>query len=79
MKSIQRLTKEQRYIDVEFEPFDYARCAESFGCYGESVTEPDELQPALRRAVDSNKPAVIDVKIRCETAAMTELLISVSL
>ena len=79
MKSIQKLTKEQRYIDVEFGPFDFARCAESFGCYGESVTEPDELQPALERAMDSNKPAVIDVKLKYETAAMTELLISVSL
>jgi acetolactate synthase-1/2/3 large subunit len=79
MKSIQKLTKEQRYIDVEFGPFDFARCAEAFGCHGESVSEPDELQPALKRAMDSNKPAVIDVKIRYETAAMTELLISVSL
>jgi thiamine pyrophosphate-dependent acetolactate synthase large subunit-like protein len=79
MKSIQRLTKEQRYIDVELQAFDYARCAESFGCYGESVTEPDELQPALERAMDSGKPGVLDVKIKCETAAMTELLISVSL
>lgn len=79
MKSIQKLTKEQRYIDVEFGPFDFARCAEAFGCYGESITEPDELQPALKRAMDSNKPAVIDVKIKYETAAMTELLISVSL
>ena len=79
MKSIQKLTKEERYIDVEFEPFDFARCAESFGCHGEAVTEPDQLQPALKRAMDSNKPAVIDVKIKYETAAMTELLISVSL
>lgn len=79
MKSIQKLTKEQRYIDVEFGPFDFARCAEAFGCYGESVTEPDELQPALKRAMDSHKPAVIDVKIKYETAAMTKLLISVSL
>ena len=79
MKSIQKLSKEQRYIDVEFGPFDFARCAEAFGCYGESVSEPDQLQPALKRAMASNKPAVIDVKIKYETAAMTELLISSSL
>lgn len=79
MKSIQKLSKEQRFIDVEFEPFDFARCAEAFGCYGESVTYPDELQSALKRAMDSNKPAVIDVKIKYETAAITELLISTSL
>ena len=45
----------------------------------QSITDPDELQPALKRAMDSKKPAVIDVKIREETAPMTELLISVSL
>ena len=37
--------------------------AEGFGCYGEVVTEPSEIKPALERAKNSGKTAVLDVKI----------------
>ncbi len=40
----------------------YDKYAESLGAYGELVTEPDEIQPALRRAFDSGLPAVLDVR-----------------
>jgi len=33
------------------------------GCYGERVEDPEELRPALERAVASKKPAVLDVII----------------
>jgi acetolactate synthase-1/2/3 large subunit len=39
----------------------YDKLAESMGGYGERVTEPDEIQPAIRRALASGKPAVVDV------------------
>ena len=39
----------------------YDKLAESMGGHGERVTEPDQIQPAIRRALDSGKPAVIDV------------------
>ena len=39
----------------------YDKLAESMGGYGERVTEPDQIQPAIRRALDSGKPAVVDV------------------
>ena len=32
-------------------------------CYGEKVVEPSQIRPALQRAVDSGKPAVLDVRI----------------
>ncbi|MFZ5692896.1 MAG: thiamine pyrophosphate-binding protein [Pseudomonadota bacterium] len=43
---------------------DYAAIARGFGCFGETVTRPDELAPALARAMQSGLPAVLD----CHTA-----------
>lgn len=54
----------KRFIDVDFPEFDYGKCAEAFGCYGESVSDPNEIKNALERAKNSNKPAVIDVKTK---------------
>ncbi|MDR3471392.1 MAG: thiamine pyrophosphate-binding protein [Devosia sp.] len=42
---------------------DYAAVARAFGCFGERVTDPDEIEPALRRAIASNLPAVLDVQV----------------
>jgi acetolactate synthase-1/2/3 large subunit len=41
----------------------YDKYAEAFQCYGELVTDPNEIRPALNRAFESNLPAVIDVRI----------------
>jgi len=41
----------------------YDKYAEGFQCYGELVTDPNEIRPALKRAFDSNLSGVIDVKI----------------
>lgn len=43
---------------------DYAAIARGFGCFGETVIQPDGISPALARAVQSGLPAVID----CHTA-----------
>ncbi len=39
----------------------YDKLAESMGGHGERVTEPDQIKPAILRALDSGKPAVVDV------------------
>ena len=41
----------------------YDKYAESLGAYGELVTDPGEIRPALERAFDSGLPAVLDVRI----------------
>jgi acetolactate synthase-1/2/3 large subunit len=64
IKTGQQYAFGKRYIDVDFPEFDYGKCAESFGCYGESVSDPNEIKNALERAKKSNKPAVIDIKIK---------------
>ncbi len=43
-------------------PIDFAKEAEAAGCYGENVTNPGEIEPALRRGLKSIRdgvPAVI--------------------
>jgi acetolactate synthase-1/2/3 large subunit len=45
-------------------PIDYAKEAEAAGCYGENVTDPAAVEPALRRGLKSIRegvPAVISV------------------
>lgn len=74
LKSGQKLFVGKRYIDVELPPFDYAKCAEGFGCYGEVVTDPNEIKPAFERAKNSGKPAVIDIKIAWSIPDSTKLL-----
>jgi acetolactate synthase-1/2/3 large subunit len=39
----------------------YDKMAEAFGAYGEYVDKPEDIGPALQRAVASGKPAVINV------------------
>jgi acetolactate synthase-1/2/3 large subunit len=35
--------------------------AEVFGAYGELVERPQDIRPAMKRAVASGKPAVVNV------------------
>jgi acetolactate synthase-1/2/3 large subunit len=74
IKSGQKLFMGKRYIDVDLPEFDYARCAQGFGCYGEIVTDPNEIKPAFERAKNSGKPAVLDVKVQFDTPDTTKLL-----
>lgn len=42
---------------------DYERVAEGFGAWGERVTELDEVGPAVRRALQSGRPACINLAV----------------
>lgn len=45
---------------------DYAAIARGFGCHAEVVERPEEVAPALRRALVSGLPAVLDCRVRFE-------------
>jgi thiamine pyrophosphate-dependent acetolactate synthase large subunit-like protein len=70
IKSCQVLGFNNRFIDVDLPYCNFGKIAESFGCYGEEVVDPNEIFPALERAKNSEKPAVIDVKIKFEISSM---------
>lgn len=46
---------------------DFVKYAEAFGCYAERVEKPEEIRPAFKRALDSGKPALIDVIVERHT------------
>ena len=46
---------------AEFNDFDHAAIARAIGCNGVRVTEPGDFAPALKEALGSRKPTVIDV------------------
>ena len=52
--------------DVDLPPINYAEIAKSFGCHGEKIENPEDIKPAIQRAIESKKPAVIDVDIAFE-------------
>ena len=39
---------------------DYCKTAEGLGCLAIRVTKPEELEPALRKAIESGRPTVLD-------------------
>jgi acetolactate synthase-1/2/3 large subunit len=49
------------FLDVQF-----ADVARAFGAHGERVTSADQFLPALRRAEESGKPAIVDVVVSRE-------------
>ncbi|MQG03313.1 MAG: thiamine pyrophosphate-binding protein, partial [SAR202 cluster bacterium] len=44
-------------------PFDIAEIAKGMGLHSERVTDPEEIAPAVDRAISSGKPAVLDIVI----------------
>jgi len=80
IKSGQSIGLKKRFIDVNF-PTDlnYAKIAEGFGCHAEQVIKPQEIKPALQRAMNSGKPAVLDVKIAWDIPKGTKLMLQLGL
>ena len=52
----------------------YDKYAEAFNCYGELVTDPKDIRPALQRAFDSGLPAVIYVRINPKVNTVMDYL-----
>jgi len=51
-------------VECDFYPeARYDLVAQAFGCYGEKVDQLDQLRPALVRATESGKPALIQVMV----------------
>jgi acetolactate synthase-1/2/3 large subunit len=42
---------------------DFKKVAEAFGCHAERATKAEQIRPALRRALKSGKPALVEVTV----------------
>jgi thiamine pyrophosphate-dependent acetolactate synthase large subunit-like protein len=51
-------------LGTELTGTDYVAIARGFGVHAERVTAPDEVAPALERALSCGGPAVIDARVR---------------
>lgn len=72
------IRQQEKYIyDMNFEVntwyegtmVDFVKFAGAYGAYGQRVEEPDEIKPALERALESNRPSVIEIIVERETDA----------
>lgn len=48
---------------------DFVKFAEAYGAYAERVDKPDDIKPALQRAINSGRPAIIDIVVERDTDA----------
>jgi thiamine pyrophosphate-dependent acetolactate synthase large subunit-like protein len=58
-----------RTFAVDYGDVDFAALARVLGCFGERVTDPAGVLPAMKRALASGLPAVVDVVIDKDTHA----------
>lgn len=58
-----------RIFGVDYGDVDFAALARVFGAHGERVEDPAQVLPAIRRALESGLPAVVDVVIDQNTLA----------
>lgn len=72
------IRQQEKYLyDMNFEVntwydgmhVDFVKFAEAYGAYGQRVERPEEIKPALQRALEANWPAVIEVVVDRETDA----------
>jgi tartronate-semialdehyde synthase len=48
---------------------NFVKLAEAYGAYAERVEKPDDIKPALQRAINTGKPAIIDIVVERDTDA----------
>lgn len=61
---LQEENPQSQYIAMDFPtPFNLAGMAEAMGVYGKKITDPIEIGPALKAALASGKPALLDISI----------------
>jgi acetolactate synthase-1/2/3 large subunit len=61
IKELQHLYHDDRYFGVDFNPVDYAAIARGFGFSAAQVTDPDDVDRAVREAVSDGRPYFLDI------------------
>jgi tartronate-semialdehyde synthase len=61
------------WYEGENKMIDFVKFAEAFGAHGERVERPEDIKPAIRRALkwmeETKKPALVDILVERETDA----------
>ena len=61
IKELQHLYHDDRYFGVDFNPVDYAAIARGFGFRAAQVTDPDDVERAVREALADGGPYFLDI------------------
>lgn len=61
IKELQHLYHGDRYFSVDFNDVDYPAIARGFGLRSWRVTDPADLEPTMRNALDDGGPCFIDI------------------
>ena len=61
IKAGQKSGFDARYFAVDFSRGDHARIAEAFGVKAWRVEDPDDLRPALAKALEAGGPTLVDI------------------
>ncbi|KTT18927.1 thiamine pyrophosphate-binding protein [Pseudacidovorax intermedius] len=59
-----------KHIAADLEEVNFARVAEAFGCTGIRVEDPEQIEAALRQAMATKGPVVLDVVVTRDPAKM---------
>jgi acetolactate synthase-1/2/3 large subunit len=63
----QELFYGRRYSSVKFSVLpDFVKLAEAYGAFGMKITKPEEVEPALKKALTTNTLVILDVQIAPE-------------
>ena len=61
IKAGQKTSFDKRYFSVDFTRTDHAAVAKAYGLESFTVNNPDDLIPIVKKALDLNKPCLIDI------------------
>ena len=62
-------------VITDLAPSRYDLVAQGLGCYGELVERPDELAPALERALTAGKPALLNIMVRSQISPRAQAVV----
>jgi acetolactate synthase I/II/III large subunit len=62
----------ERVTAADLLPTRYDEVARALGAWGEHVEHAADLEPALRRAIASGRPAVVDITAECAPSSTTD-------
>ena len=57
---------DKRYSETKLTEINFVKLADAFGAYGIRVDRPSEVAPAIREAIETPKPVIIDFRVAPE-------------
>jgi acetolactate synthase-1/2/3 large subunit len=66
----QQLFYERRYSATPMTAPDFVKLAEAYGAVGLRATKPEEVEPVIKEALNTNRPVIMDFKVEPEECVM---------